>query len=744
MPKQRMVHLALTMIWVCYPTGGFFNPKLVLSFLTNRKISALLRSFGMSMIRVVFSLCVVSAAALPAAALQETTEAPLKAHLVSGAVHQYKVFPGTAMKLLFPGGDAAIDRDTTAPAPAGLFSKKVEFVKVSDPERRFTITGVVYENQLFLFDELFCGENPGVMSRLMRATGTAPKNPDQGIALVKLYLSLSYYGLRDPGQFVVSSVDDVPKEPVSMPDETLNDIRQDLHAPRVVPFGSDYHVELFTTDLDRPRVHRWGMKIGAGGLQDVTDQRVYPHSHEMRDLYTRTKSNTALGTEEKIELRHCCFMANGRTDDGAETSYAMWAASNGPFVSRTIYYYDAGEKAGKLMQRFLKDAVAVIEDGPWLDSEDKTAGRHALVILAGPDHTLSAAQLFEEGSRLLEFSSPCLRSILALEMTPPEGKGTTDSLLATLDCPDRVNAVAFSVDGKQIAAGYGWRDEGGLRVWNVSDRRVVRSWVSTKTPDSGDMITRIAFSPDGKLLAAATSEGQVLLFDTGTWGEPKKIAVQAGTSSGLSFSPQSDMLAFSTQRSVILCEIKSAKVTQLLASQNVLDRFIEAGFLPDGKTLAICDLAKLEFWDIVAGKSTSSFATSDPNFFCNLSPSGRYILTGGGAVYGQKLVQVRKVSESQAPAEISGFRKGLFASAMAHSEELMAFGGGDYGSGGDLFLWKTGDTQESGHVTTGKFPIESVAFSPDDSLLAAASHDGAVFLYSVERLRTAQGTPSHH
>ena len=128
------------------------------------------------------------------------------------------------------------------------------------------------------------------------------------------------------------------------------------------------------------------------------------------------------------------------------------------------------------------------------------------------------------------------------------------------------------------------------------------------------------------------------------------------------------------------------------------------------------------------------------NFFCNISPKGHYLVSGGVAVYGKKLVEIWHLGDSNPPAEISGFRAGLFASAISHSEKLVAFGGGDYGSGGDVVLWKIGEAQETGHVLTGKFPIQSLAFSADDTILAAASHDGAVFLYAVDHIHTTQDT----
>jgi WD40 repeat protein len=392
----------------------------------------------------------------------------------------------------------------------------------------------------------------------------------------------------------------------------------------------------------------------------------------------------------------------------------------------------------------------VVENGPWLDSELQSAGSRTTIITATRDQTLSAVVLFKKDAdaSVLQFSSRCLRNLLALGISPPKGKGASDSLSAKLDCPDRVNSVVFSPDGRQLAAGYGWNVQGGVRIWTVASQNIVYSWVSTAAPDSNDdtadsndMIMKVAFSPDGKLLVAATWDGDLLFFDTNKWGQPRKVALRAGSPSGLSFSPNGELLAFSTDKSVILYEPKSGNVKTIKTQQGITQRFIAGGFLPDGKTLVICDSRTLQFWDTAAEKATKSVGLSGPNFFCNVSQLGYYVVAGGGAIYGKKLVEVWRVGDMEPPAQISGFHSGLFAVAISHSQDIMAFGGGDYGGGSDLVLWKIGETQESGHVSTGKFPIEALDFSADDALLAAASHDGAVFLYAVGRIRSVLSAP---
>ena len=72
------------------------------------------------------------------------------------------------------------------------------------------------------------------------------------------------------------------------------------------------------------------------------------------------------------------------------------------------------------MQRYMSEAVAVVESGPWLDSEMRPSGRRLTIITATRDQTLSAVVLFKKDAdaSVLEFSSHCLRNLLALGIRP--------------------------------------------------------------------------------------------------------------------------------------------------------------------------------------------------------------------------------------------------------------------------------------------------------------------------------------
>ncbi len=314
-----------------------------------------------------------------------------------------------------------------------------------------------------------------------------------------------------------------------------------------------------------------------------------------------------------------------------------------------------------------------------------------------------------------------------------EPAGPPDPLVARLECADAANDVAFSPDGRLLAAACGgWRGQGVVKVWDFTERRLIATLAETMEPRN--YVQRIAFSPDGKLLALGTRKGEVTIWDVETQERLTTVRREGGSPKTLTFSPNGKLLMVAYDHSVYLFDL-TEKSSSLLATHNTKeDYFGSAAFSPDGRSLVTAERNVIRIWDPAAGKVANQLPSKGSKFFLLFSPDGRFVISGGGAILGLKSVKVWDVAAERQVTELSQFRAGIFSAAVSPARTLFALGGGNYGTGGDLSLWSLPGGEEKAYVSFGRFPIQGLAFSSNGSHLAAASADGVVLIYAIDRM----------
>jgi WD40 repeat protein len=190
--------------------------------------------------------------------------------------------------------------------------------------------------------------------------------------------------------------------------------------------------------------------------------------------------------------------------------------------------------------------------------------------------------------------------------------------------PLSVRTVAFSPDGKRLAAGTGEPNQSGtLTMWDLGTGQPL--WVHRE--ETG--IPGVAFAPDGGTVALAVYGRVARVLDPAT-GKQKATLPHPKEVRAIAFSPDGNLLATA-------CWDRSLRVWDLCTGAEKLSwtahtgRIFSVQFSPDGKRLVSAggeDGAKL--WDARTGKELRVWAHG--RFFVScarFTPDGRWVLTGG-------------------------------------------------------------------------------------------------------------------
>jgi WD40 repeat protein len=169
----------------------------------------------------------------------------------------------------------------------------------------------------------------------------------------------------------------------------------------------------------------------------------------------------------------------------------------------------------------------------------------------------------------------------------------TGRFVRQLDAPPaRYFSLAFSPDGKTLAAGTG---SGHIEFWDTE------TWVRSEdllAHPSGDWVMVVAFSPDGAMLASGAWDGSFHLTRIGSEQEAMEPAVvHTRAVQGLAFHPEWPFVASgSDDGRVIIWDAQTSQTVSQL-SHPTLGDVNSVAFSPDGSRLAAGGEGILVIWD---------------------------------------------------------------------------------------------------------------------------------------------------
>jgi WD40 repeat protein/transcriptional regulator with XRE-family HTH domain len=398
------------------------------------------------------------------------------------------------------------------------------------------------------------------------------------------------------------------------------------------------------------------------------------------------------------------------------------------------------------------------------------AGNTIYSVAFRPDGKVLAAGSADGTVRLWNVTNPAHARLTGRPLSvAPKGKGA----------PPFVQAVAFSPDGRSLAAG---TSAGQVWLWDVS--RAATPVPFRTEPLTGPLggaaafVAGLAFSPDGRTLAAASQDDKVWLWTvhpgTGTSAKKRGKAVPAGSLAGatnwvntLAFSPDGASLAAGTSdASVLVYSLRTHAITATLAQPqpvtsvawdgptrivnadangtialwklpspvlNVTSQTGAVAYSPDGKTLAVGGTS-VQLWDtathellaahaLPSGAVVNAIAFSPgqaarPVIAVALS-NGTVILLGG---------QTLRPLGPPVPV-ISG--SGAAESVAFSPDGAVIVTGADDGTVRLIDVADPSHPRQLTSVPDSGSAVYTVAFAPDGTLVAAASIDDEVRLWQV-------------
>lgn len=331
----------------------------------------------------------------------------------------------------------------------------------------------------------------------------------------------------------------------------------------------------------------------------------------------------------------------------------------------------------------------------------------------------------------------------------------------TLVAISEIGPAAWSVRGKslyteedKLSGAKGVRNRSIIRVWSkgitinieksANDIRLVGEKGISVLKGHAKPVTAIAVSPNETILASASGDGTILLWDLNSRKVIKKLNENATL---LQFSPDGKLLAKGDHKEIKLWTIGDLAKEPLTIKADVSDSML---FSPKSEVLAA---AVDEIAPEASGSKEESDRTSDCRRMVGRSTANGRKLNLWNINTGDLLhsFPIKRRSEpfsidwfTSTKSNCEPFAYTLFGDfvplhtvngpvAFSDDGQLIASSVVDYSTGRhQIGIWNTHSGEEVHLLTDHTDAIRSIAFSPNGKILASASWDSTLKLWSTD------------
>jgi WD40 repeat protein len=316
-----------------------------------------------------------------------------------------------------------------------------------------------------------------------------------------------------------------------------------------------------------------------------------------------------------------------------------------------------------------------------------------------------------------------------IEMVGPEGQPRMPYKLPPLPDADIQTLVQWVKQG----AKFDGPSETETQIASLVDPLKGLPKIEVKVPAS-DPVTALAFSADGKTLAAGIGRS-VVLFDPGSGKPTATLADLPGPVTAIRMTPDGKTLIAAGGRpglfgSVTVWDLAARKMRFDLRGHE--DSILAADLAPDGKTLATASYDRLiKLWDVVEGSELRTLKEhTDAVYAVAFSPDGRTLASAGA----DRTVKLWDLSTGQTRQSLSESTAELYALAFGPKSGILVAGGADR----SIRVWALNDKGEaalSQNVVAHDAAIIRLVVSADGLTLYSSGEDKAVKVWDLPTLK---------